>query len=474
MEIRPPTGPLSVSATPSIDLGKIIATWRAGEVLDATIVAKPSANTVTLTINNVPVTVTAAVPEQWIGTSVKLQVAALTPTVVLKILPTAATLAETSPVPQALREQLPRQLPLPPLLANLQLLSQHSKNFSALLPANVQQAIKQLFNGLPTSQEVSHGSGLARALRDAGQSFEQKLAAATTAPTSPQREAPNVANDFKRGLLQLSQTLQQHTVATMKTATPNATPTLSKEATAFVTQAARNLTPPTAHSTRTAGSLLLPTSTTETALATPRVAEDVEPDALQRRAVSAEQSPTLPPSLKNVPLTPQPSTPPSLTPTQDALSILKELRLQVEGALARVTATQLAQLPQHETPAQQFAVELPVRHGARTDLLDLRFERDAPDRDAAPHQQRWHVTLTFDFPETGPMWAQVRVVGKQVNCTFTAAQPDTAQRIEKDFARLADSLEQAGLDVAKLHCRQGNLARTGTASHHVSLLDIKA
>lgn len=474
MEIRPPTGPLSVSAAPTIDLGKIIATWRAGEVLDATIVAKPSANTVTLTINNVPVTATATVPEQWIGRSVKLEVTALTPTIVLKILPTAGNLAEASPLPQALREQLPRQLPLPPLLANLQLLSQHSKNFSALLPANVQQAIKQLFNGLRTSQELSHPSGLARALRDAGQAFEQKLAAATTAPTGMQREAPAVATDFKRGLLQLTQALQQHAAATTKSATPNTAPTLSKEAAALVTQATRNVTPSASNLSRIAASPILPTFTTEAELAAPHAAEDVEPDAPQRRAANAEQPLTLPPSLKNVPLTPQPITPPSLTPTQDALSILKELSRQAEGALARVTATQLAQLPQQETPTQQFAVELPVRHGARIDLLDLRFERDAPDREAAPHKQRWHVTLTFDFPETGPLWAQVRVVGKQVNCTFTAAQPATAQRIQQDFTRLAESLEQAGLDVAKLHCCQGNLARPTTASHHVSLLDIKA
>jgi hypothetical protein len=126
----------------------------------------------------------------------------------------------------------------------------------------------------------------------------------------------------------------------------------------------------------------------------------------------------------------------------------------------------------HSGAAPLWSFELPVRYGERTDVLELRIEREAAKRDDEADYP-WTLTLAFDFEELGPVTARVTLAAGQVGTTLWAQRPPTARLISDHLGELQRDLEAAGVAVGRLAVLEGEPPARPTAAP-AALLDLKA
>jgi hypothetical protein len=456
MEIPSAFTPTTLSLSASQLRGAVDA-WRVGQVLDAEVVEQTAAaDTLVLKIGNALVSAQGKLPQLLPQGTLQLQVVALKPQPILQVLPHSST--ADSPLSQALRQALPRQAPLPALLANLeQLVTSREQPMSAALPRDIAAALQQLVRTLPTPAQITTPAGLKQAIDNAGAFLESKL----QKPATPAERPATLTHDFKAALLRLLAPLKAQVAAASAASAPGAAPRAALAAAATALAAA----PPPASAANA-------TESGEAPAAAARPANPTVPVTSPR--IANAQVDLTPPPLRQAPLAPQPRAVPTVASTESLDVLLRDLTDQVEGAVARITVAQLSHLPpDSETKGNAWTFELPVRHQSGIDLIQLRIEKDPHADHEKAEASGWNVSLSFAFPETGPFYAQLRVQGKRVHCRFTAEKPETAQRLSQHMARLEKSLLEAGLEVADLRCRQGVMP-TGVGRHHTPILDISA
>ncbi len=189
------TGPISGTPGVAVNVSQPVqAAWRAGQVLDATVVQVGASNSVKLRIG---ATVVEARTDLKLAAGTQLQLRVTQPGR-LPVLQVAATTTPPDPQSQALRSLLPRQHPLPPLLSNLSHLAGQTNARSVPLNPETLTLGRQVFEALPSSKSVSTPQGLRRALVDSGLFLEAKLARQLN---TGQRS--DLGSDFKAGLLRL-------------------------------------------------------------------------------------------------------------------------------------------------------------------------------------------------------------------------------------------------------------------------------
>ncbi len=198
MQITTPT-PVAPTFT-LVSSTSALRSWQAGEILQATVIDVAPAGLATLRIGSAVLTGSAPFPLQR-GQPLTLQVVELGAQPVLKLVDAAAAGSSAEQVAAALRDNLPRQAPLPPLFARLAALAQSQEPPSAGMTRPLLDQITQLFTRLAQSADIATGAGLRRALNDSGVLLEAKLAA-------PGAETPAFASDLKAGLLQLRDALR--------------------------------------------------------------------------------------------------------------------------------------------------------------------------------------------------------------------------------------------------------------------------
>lgn len=150
----------------------------------------------------------------------------------------------------------------------------------------------------------------------------------------------------------------------------------------------------------------------------------------------------------------------------DAAETLRQLRQQVEGALARVQLGQLASLPAEDDGRRAWLLELPLRQpDGQVDVLALRFEEEAA-RGHADESPRWQVSLALDLPGLGPVQAHIALRGGSVSARFQAESAATVRLFEHHLSELQQRLRAAGLAVGSLAAAQatGETPATGTGN----------
>ena len=198
MEIRP-TIPALNRVTLQTGSTADVQNWRVGQLLQATVQAKPENGLVSLLINNriYNAQIQASVD---IGQKLILEVVKL------------GTLPELRAVPgdplqtilnDALRNSLPKQKPHADLLANIASLLTQVRNTPAL-PAAVVQVLKTLMQSFPDAQQMATQDGVRQAIRNSGIFLESALTPKPT--TSP---ALALEADFKANLMRLQRALVQ-------------------------------------------------------------------------------------------------------------------------------------------------------------------------------------------------------------------------------------------------------------------------
>lgn len=466
--LRPSSNTLSAP-----QIRQAVDTWRVGQVLEARVVSSPSSGSVTLKVGDLVLTTKGPLPERLLQGPLQLQVQSTGAQPTLKII-TPGVPPET-PATEALRRALPRQLPLPPLLANLAGLAARPSETLASLPGPVVVALEQLMAAIPDAKQLASAPGVARAFQDSGLFLERKLRGGDESGT-----AKSLVHDFKAALLR--------TVAAVRAATPISPPVAADKSAASAMSAGG--LPIAAASARNPAAPLaappLPESTAATTLRAasgavfaPRGGGAADDDHATLGTLSSPRPGTanaavaLPP-LRGAALVPQARVEPSITGGLPPELMLRQLAEQLEGAVARLTAAQASQLPSEENSRPlAWTFELPVRHQSQLDVMGVRIKREDADDKQKNARHGWTVTLSFDFPETGPFYAQLKVLGKAVACRFTAESEQTLQRLQQEMKKLDQSLRDAGLEVGELRAHQGTMPR---AEHppFSPLLDLRA
>jgi hypothetical protein len=396
------TNPLNAPATQASGRG---LPWRAGAVLQAVVLDASAPGRVELQIGGHTVSARTlfALAE---GQVLSLRVAHSGELVILE--QEGEPGAQTGPRPsdsaqaqQALREALPRQAPLPPLLANLLLVAREPARFAPQLV----DAARAALQALPDARALADAETLAGRVERSGLWLETALAAAAARPHAPPAA---LASDWKAVLLRLGASLRL--IAAPPAQAPVVASTAAHDAPAYATQAPRADTP------------------------APFRAGSPQPQARAEAALAQ-----LPP-----------------VAADDAAGVARQLLKQVEGALARVELGQLASLPGDDAQPQRWWLELPVRGpDGGADVFQMRIEREPAGARAGEEEVVWAVSLAFDLGDLGPVRARIAVRGEGVSTLFYAEREATVARLRAQLGGLEAALAGRGLAVGSIGCRAG-------------------
>jgi flagellar hook-length control protein FliK len=339
------------------------------------------------------------------GQQLTLQVRSLGEQPVLKI----ATSGGESQIYSAIRLLLPKQGPLPPLLATIVQLAQSS---NPALPPQINELVRSIVKQMPDIQTAATPQGLKKAVSESGVFLERQLLQQQNQSLRPAFINP----DFKANLLRLVQLVRQWPGGSGQTRTnaPHATSTAS--ATTGTAVGAGG----TVASSLPAGALAAPL---RGSIPVPQAALRSNPALLN----SVAEFPT-------------------------------ELLQQTEAALARIQLHQLAALPREgERGLLEWLFELPIRRGEDLDLWSMRIFSEHRQQQQENRQQgrSWSVQLAFELPGLGAMQVQIQLAGDRVSTRFWAEHQDTLPLLRGHMHELRRALSEAGLDVGELECQAG-------------------
>ena len=161
----------------------------------------------------------------------------------------------------------------------------------------------------------------------------------------------------------------------------------------------------------------------------------------------------------------------SLPSLEQPAQQLHELTRQADGALARMSALQVANsAPDPLAPA--MLLELPIRHDDDVSLLRLRVEQDQSRRNAEG-ESTWTVEAALDLGSVGGLHARVRLQGQRIDVQLRAESPEVVQALAQRTEELTAILREAGLEVQRVVCLHGLPASDATAQAP-RLLDLHA
>ena len=435
--------------------------WQVGQLLQAT-VTESRTGKVLLAIGNRQISAETSLALEK-GQHLTLQVRSLGEQPVLKI---TASRGE-SPINPAIRLLLPKQGPMPPLLATMGELIRSS---NPSVPPQINELIRSIVKQMPDIQTAVSPQGLKKAVSESGVFLERQLLQQPNQPFSPL----SINSDLKANLLRLVQLVRQWPGSSGQT-TANAPH-------ASTTASATGAQPPPAP----AGSAQQAAAARTTAPASPdQIQRTVQTGVSGKPATAAAPPPVstatlqatagaaagtggtapsnlpagaLAPPLRGAMPVPQSALQSSMELLNRAADFRTNLLQQTEAALARIQLHQLAALPREgERGLLEWLLEVPIRRGEDIDLWSMRVFSEHRQQQHETRQQapNWSVQLAFDLPGLGPMQAQVQLAGEQVSTRFWTEHQDTLPLLRGHMHELRQALSEAGLDVGELECQPG-------------------
>ncbi|MCW9025011.1 MAG: flagellar hook-length control protein FliK [Gammaproteobacteria bacterium] len=330
---------------------------------------------------------------------------------------------------QQLRAQLPKQQPLPPLLANLELIQRDPKT-AMLLEPKIRQLTQQLFNQLPTAVNLRQPAEMKQALNNTGPFLENNLLRLGTDKSIP------IQQDLRSQLLRLATALRaQHPI-----------PTPQQQPASAALASAPASTPGTL--TASLSNRAQPAYTGTSTNPASKNGEHTTQAQLNSRNPKAQAQ--VASSIAN----------------QPATRAAEELMRQSEGALARMLMQQFQHLKSEEQgQSRLWSMELPVRSENGINLFDIRIQREPhwpytdPDEQANQSSQQvahtWSVRIAFELEGMGPVYATVSLRNKHISVQFHAEQTQTSALFNQYMDMLGSRLRLAGLDINELECTLG-------------------
>lgn len=133
----------------------------------------------------------------------------------------------------------------------------------------------------------------------------------------------------------------------------------------------------------------------------------------------------------------------------------------VAGAIERITTSQVRHLiesAQQDGSILPLTVEIPIKDGQATSIVNLRIDKDDSDNETQePHKRRWLVQLKFEFEETGRFEARASVQDKKVGVLFAVEDASTEQMIRERLDDLRANLRARDVEIETLDCFRAKL-----------------
>lgn len=165
---------------------------------------------------------------------------------------------------------------------------------------------------------------------------------------------------------------------------------------------------------------------------------------------------------------PLPAQSSSLATTTSPAIAADTLARDTDGALARLTATQLI-----NTAAGGLAwlVEIPVRHENEARMLRFRFEHETA-RDEG-EQPGWTVEAALELGNRESVHARVSLRQRRISVLLRSDAPHLVARLKAHAGQLQQALEVAGLNVDQVLCLHG-LPVDDAGQPRARLVDMRA
>jgi len=150
---------------------------------------------------------------------------------------------------------------------------------------------------------------------------------------------------------------------------------------------------------------------------------------------------------------------------------LNELSRQTDGAIARLTTTQITNSAP-DPSLQSLLVELPVRHEDRASMLRLRIEHDE-SRKRSGGGDSWSVEAAMDLGQIGALHAKVTFSGQRIGVQLRAESAAIVDALSARAGELEALLRDSGLEVDRIVCLHG-MPAGDTGARAARLLDVRA
>lgn len=129
--------------------------------------------------------------------------------------------------------------------------------------------------------------------------------------------------------------------------------------------------------------------------------------------------------------------------------LLDRLHGDVKAALARV---EVAQLEASANTLPAWMIEIPLQGDGGRDILQIQLEFAT---DAADGSHGWTLGFALDLPALGPVQGELQLREPRLSVRLWAEQPETAQRLERQFTPLRQRLAACGILLDQLSCQVG-------------------
>jgi hypothetical protein len=389
---------------------------------------------------------------------------------------------ERAAVSAAAQTAATEQGSLAPLFANL-----GAAASSGNLPPKLQQAIAQVLAQQTSLDQNLDGSDIKTAFQKSGILLEASLASGSI----PSSGAP----DLKAALIVLRQTLQTAlgTSATVtaptasvaaQAATPNApaaaslTPSspeidvreiMLPQARLAVAEdlvqtavAGRSALTAALHAGPTAGATLNLLQEALQELGNPARAAATLKD--MRDGDVTVHTNTPPPPFRGSAPTPQPIASPSIAPDAPLGTTAHHLLDNTDAAIARQTLLQVASLPDRidaagpriDTTAPNWNFEIPFMTPQGTAMAQFEISRDGSGEAVEAAKRVWRARFSIDVEPSGPIHAQISLVGDKTSVRMWAERPATAAQLRAGASQLSQALSRAELQPGDIVIRDGN------------------
>ena len=171
------------------------------------------------------------------------------------------------------------------------------------------------------------------------------------------------------------------------------------------------------------------------------------------------------------PLTALTAAPATFSMIEASSQQLNELSRQTDGAIARLTTTQITNSAP-DPAVQSMLVELPVRHEDRAAMLRLRVEHDG-SRKRFGGDASWSVEAAVDLGQVGALHAKVTLSGHRIGVQLRAESAALVDALSARAGELEAMLRESGLEIDRIVCLHGMPAGDAGA-RAARLLDVRA
>lgn len=391
------------------------------------------------------------------------------------------TPVERAAVNAAAQSAATEQNSLAPLFANL-----GAAASSGNLPPKLQDAIAQVLAQQTSLDQNLDGGDIKTAFQKSGILLEASLASGSLPPTG--------APDLKAALIVLRQTLQTALGTNAAVTAPTASgtgqaATQNALATAGLSSSAAGLdaeeiTPQvrlavtqdlvqTAIGGRSALASALHAGSTAGATL------NLLQEALQELGNPARAAATLknmadgdvtvhtntpPPPFRGSAPTPQPIVSPSIAPDAPLSTTAHHLLDNTDAAIARQTLLQVASLPDRvdvagpriDTTSPSWNFEIPFVTPQGTAMAQFEISRDGVGHEVEAAKRVWRARFSIDVEPSGPIHAQISLVGDKTSVRMWAERPATADQLRAGSSQLSQQLSRAELNPGDIVIRDGN------------------